>query len=140
MKRETRYCGKVVRVGACSADVAVVRHSGCATCKAAADCKATGRKTLVVTALIEESMALEVGQTVGVAVSSCSGIRSAALGYGFPLVAFVLCCALAHECTRSDVWAVLAGFGAVAIYYFVLFLLRGRMSVFFSARIVERTD
>lgn len=140
MDRETRYCGKVVRVGVGSADVAVTRHSGCATCKAATACKATERKAHVVTAAVPEAMTLEIGQTVGVAVPSHSGIRSVALGYGLPLVAFVVCCALAHFCGQPDVVAACAGFVAVAVYYLALFFMRGKMAGLFSARVVERME
>lgn len=129
-----------MRVGIGSADVAVTRHSGCATCKAAAACKATERKTLVVAAVVPEGMRLEVGQTVSVAVPSHSGIRSVALGYGLPLVAFFLCCALAHFGGQSDVWAACAGFGAVAVYYLALFFLRGKTAGLFSARVMERME
>lgn len=140
MDRETRYCGKVVRVGVGNVDVAVTRHSGCATCKAAAACKATERKTHVVTATVPKDMMLEVGQTVSVAVPSYSGIRSVALGYGLPLVAFVVCCALVHYWGQSDAWTACAGFVAVAAYYLALFLLRGKMAGLFSACVVERME
>ena len=90
-----------------------------------------------VTARCPKGGQLAVGQRVTVAMAARSALLSVVLGYGLPLLVFMLACVATYIANCTDGVIALAGMVAVLAYYAVLYLFRHRLDNTFQCSIIE---
>ena len=137
MQQMVRHEGRIVAMQKDRAEVIVDRLSACAACKAAASCKSAECKPMRVTAQCPKGGQLAVGQRVTVAMAARSALLSVVLGYGLPLLVFMLACVATYIANCTDGVIALAGMVAVLAYYAVLYLFRHRLDNTFQCSIIE---
>ena len=127
--------GRVVEISDNSISVEIVNKSACAACHAKAVCAASDEAVkivevpLTISSLSED---YEVGERVCVVLASSLGLKAVWLCYVLPLallVAAVLCFS-AFGC--SEVRTGLFSLLTVAVYYFVIFTVRDKLSKIFT--------
>lgn len=123
---EVSHSGIVRRISPSSATVEIVSQSACGSCAAAGLCTVAeaSRKEIEVPGV----SGFSVGEEVDVTLRRSLGLRASLLAYGLPAVIVLLLVVGLSMTSIGELWAGLAGLGALAAYYFVLYLLRDRIS------------
>lgn len=106
--------------------VEIVSQSACASCHAAGLCSASEKKKKEIE--VRSSFPYEVGEEVNVLLSRSMGLRAVLLAYAIPL--FVILAVTVGLCYAGvpELTAGLAGLGALALWYCVVYLLRNRIA------------
>lgn len=137
MQQMVRHEGRIVAMHNDRAEVLISRLSACAACKVAATCNSAECKPMRVMARFDKDRQVALGQHVTVAMAARNAWLSVALGYGLPLMAFMLACAVTYSAHCTDGVIALVGMLAVLAYYAVLYLFRHRLDGMFQCRIID---
>lgn len=114
------------------ARVQFVNESACASCHAKSACGAADTKLYEVDARIPQGDTFAVGEEVRVAVHNQQGYFAIFLGYVLPFLLLMLALVVTNVLGASELVMALGMLGMLAVYYFVLYLLRSRVSRRFS--------
>ena len=114
------------------ARVQFINESACASCHAKSACGAADTKLYEVDARIPQGDTFAVGEEVRVAVHNQQGYFAIFLGYVLPFLLLMLALVVTNVLGASELVMALGMLGMLAVYYFVLYLLRSRVSRRFS--------
>ena len=105
--------------------VEIISQSACSSCHVQGLCSAADavKKEVVVPG----GGSLREGDQVEVVLRESMGRKAALLSYFVPVVLLLLVVVGLSYTSIHELWAGVAGVGAVALWYFVLWLLRGRL-------------
>lgn len=108
--------------------VEIVSASACSSCHAAGLCSAAEAVKKDVVVPTDPLHPCAVGEEVEVVLSRSMGMKAVWISYAIPL-AILLILVVSLSFTRiHELLAGLIGVGAVALYYFVIYLMRRRLS------------
>lgn len=107
--------------------VRIVQTSACASCKVAGHCNASESKVKIVEVCCGDTAGYRTGQEVTVSASKDVANRALLLGFGAPFLLLVGVLMLMLRLTSDEGVAALSALGALAPYYFLLWLLRDRI-------------
>ena len=132
MREQVTHTGKVVSMTPQTTTVQIVSHAACSECHAAGVCGLSEYTEKAIEVPTSPSATYGVGDEVQVVLKASMGFKAVWLAYFLPLVVLPLVVLLAVALGLialgvSEVAAGLAGLGAVALYYGVLWLLRDRL-------------
>ena len=114
------------------ARVQFINESACASCHAKSACGAADTKLYEVDARIPQGESFVVGEEVRVAVHNQQGYFAIFLGYVLPFLLLMVALVVTNVLGASELVMALGMLGMLAVYYFVLYLLRSRVSRRFS--------
>lgn len=129
MSKNITHDGVVIKVEGNDVHVLITQHSACSGCHARGACTASDSKDKIIVAQ-SEGIEYAIGDLVTLIGSN--SMAWSALSYAFliPMVlAFVLLFSVASFV--SEVAACISVIGMLAIYYFILFLCRNKLSTKF---------
>lgn len=132
-----RHEGVVQQISGNHVSVRIVQTSACAACGARGACNASESKVQVVDVWDADPERYRVGDRVQVVGSYQAGMKAVVLGFGLPLLLLVAGILL-NRTVVDDVMSVVIALAAIGAYYFVLWLLRGRMEKQFVFSIEKR--
>ncbi len=121
--REISHEGRIVEINPSFTTVEIVSSSACSSCHAAGLCGISESKTKA----IQVPTTLgnwEVGQTVDVILKRSMGHKAVWIAYVIPLLVLLAVLLLLLKAGASEPVSGLGGIAAVALYYFVIWLLR----------------
>ena len=124
---EVGHEGIIVSVDPEKTCVRIVSTSACASCHAAGLCSVAERQDKIIEVTTPPGSSYKEGDTVRVVLSESKGLKAALLSYGIPVaivVAVVLVCSIFNA---DELVAGLVSGGIVALYYFLLWLLRVKL-------------
>ena len=124
---EISHKGKVLTITPETTIVEIVSESACASCHAKGMCSLGDVKTKIVELPTSPWNKFEPGDEVDVVFKASMGHRAVFLAYVIPLVVMVLVLLGASFFNLSELNSALAALVAVALYYFCLYLMRGRI-------------
>ena len=125
MSQRIEHLGIVERIDQDKIRVVVEQQSACAACHAKGICGEQGSRKIIDVATADAS-AYEVGERVRVALeSNTMALQSVVWGYGLPFVVLIAALLIAKVAGATDGIAALSTLVSVAIYYGVLYALRG---------------
>jgi len=127
MSRDVSHKGKVLRVTPQVTTVSIVQHAACGSCHAAGLCGMAEATEKTVEVPTVPFATYGVGDEVEVVLKASMGMKAVWLAYCIPLVVLLSVILGLMALQVPEVPAGLAGLGAVALYYLVLWLLRGRL-------------
>ena len=127
MREQVTHTGKVVSMTPKTTTVQIVSHSACSECHAAGLCGLSEFTEKAVEVPTSPSATYGVGDEVQVVLKATMGLKAVWLAYFLPLVVLLGVALGLIALGLSEVVAGLAGIGAVALYYGVLWLLRDRL-------------
>ena len=119
--------GKIVEITPEYTSVEIISESACAACHASALCglsEYTRKAVQVPTRGLDN---YSVGQEVNVVLRSSMGHKAVWLAYVIPLAVLVAALLLALGAGAGELVSGLIAVCAMAVYYFVLWLLRGKL-------------
>ncbi|MBQ9185794.1 MAG: SoxR reducing system RseC family protein [Bacteroidales bacterium] len=126
MEGEISHKGKVISAEGGMVKVEIISQSACSACHAAGLCSASDMKRKEVEAKSWSSFV--PGEEVNVFLRRSMGMRAVLLAYAIPLfvvigITVTLCYTGVPELTAG-----LAGIGAIALWYFIVYLLRDKIA------------
>lgn len=129
MKEYIEHSGIIESIAGSRIRVQIVQTAACAGCKAKSMCTSSEAKDKYIEVNDSFPDRWSVGETVNVRGTLSMGKTAVRLAFGVPvliIVSLLLLCKVAFR--LSDAWSVLVSFIGVGIYFFIMYMLRDRMS------------
>ena len=131
MKNEIKHRAKVLEMTPDFTTVEIVVSSACSECHAKGLCGISEEEQKVISLPTDPYAAYNVGDEVDLCTKMTMGMKAVWISYVIPLVVLmILILSLSNAFSASEHTEVIAGLGAVAgvaVYYFVIWLLRGKL-------------
>ena len=127
MKEQVKHTGKVVSITPQSTVVQIVSQPACSSCHAASVCGMSEFVEKAIEVPTDPYAPYQVGDEVQVVLKATMGMKAVWIAYFLPLVVLLAVALGLIALGVGEVVAGLAGIGAVALYYFVVWLLRERL-------------
>ena len=127
MKEQVKHTGKVVSITPQSTVVQIVSQPACSSCHAASVCGMSEFVEKAIEVPTDPYAPYQVGDEVQVVLKATMGMKAVWIAYFLPLVVLLAVALGLIALGVGEVAAGLAGIGAVALYYFVVWLLRDRL-------------
>ena len=131
MKNEIKHRAKVLEMTPDFTTVEIVVSSACSECHAKGLCGISEEEQKVISLPTDPYAAYNVGDEVDLCTKMTMGMKAVWISYVIPLVVLmILILSLSNAFSASEHNEVIAGLGAVAgvaVYYFVIWLLRGKL-------------
>ena len=127
MKEQVMHTGKVVSMTPQTTTVQIVSQSACSECHAAALCGLSEYTEKAIEVPTRPSATYGVGDEVQVVLRASMGFKAVWIAYFLPLVVLLAVALGLIALGVPELVSGLAGLGAVALYYLVVWLLRDRL-------------
>lgn len=124
---EVSHTGKVVQTDSQFTTVAIVSESACASCHAAGLCGMSESQTKMVKVPAVPSEHYLPGEEVDVILKASMGHKAVWIAYALPLFVMLAVIMTLLSVGLSELASGLIGIAAVSVYYFVVWLFRGRL-------------
>lgn len=124
---EISHKGRIVSITPEFTTVEIISESACASCHARSLCGLGDAKTKAVEVPTRGWDNYKVGDEVDVALKASMGHKAVWLAYVLPLLLLVAVLLVLTACGVHELYAGLGGLGAVAVWYLVLWMLRGKL-------------
>lgn len=133
MSNNIEHLGIVENIEGRHITVRIVQTSACSTCVAASQCNASESKVKLIDVFSDDSNSYSMGDSVRLIGSASMGMQAVLWAFGAPFVVLVVVLALMQMVFGlNEVFAALVALGSLIPYYFILYLLRNKMSSKFS--------
>ncbi len=127
MKGEVSHAGRIVEITPEFTTVEIVSESACSACHAKSLCSLEGSTTKAVSLPTSAWDNWSVGDEVELVLKASMGHKAVWVGYAIPLVILVAVLLGASAAGAGELTSGLSAIGAVALYYFVIWLFRSRL-------------
>ena len=114
--------------------------SACAGCHARHLCSSLDTRDKQVEAENPYRLPLEVGEKVTVTLQEKLAMKAVILCFLIPLVVMLVIFILLNNLTNSELVASLGSLGSIALYYFVVWLFRGKIARNYSFIVTKPLD
>ena len=121
------HTGKVVSMTPKTTTVQIVSHSACSECHAAGLCGLSEYTEKAVEVPTSPSATYGVGDEVQVVLKASMGFKAVWIAYFLPLVVLLAITLGLIAAGVPEVLSGLAGIGAVALYYLIVWIRRDRL-------------
>jgi sigma-E factor negative regulatory protein RseC len=116
-----------------TADVEIVTGSACSGCHAKSACSLGNSDVRVINVRSDEK--LSPGDKVTVVMEQSQGFRALAIGYLIPFLVLIAVFIALTVAGAGELSSALLSFASLAVYYFIVWLLRGRIEKKFEFKI-----
>ncbi|MCF0173927.1 MAG: SoxR reducing system RseC family protein [Bacteroidales bacterium] len=130
-KKTVSHVAKVVEITPELTTVVFIQHSACSECKAQSLCSVAEDKEKIISIPSDPYNIYEVGEEVEVVMSQTMGTKAVWLCYLMPLLVFMVALFTFSKLPfwhPSELVVGLLSLACIGVYYFILFLLRERLS------------
>ena len=127
VKESVSHKGKVVKMTPQVTTVAILQHGACSECHAAGLCGMSDVSEKAVEVPTDPYASYGVGDEVSVVLKASMGMKAVWLAYFIPLLVLLAVILGLMGLGVAEAPAGLAGLGAVALYYLLLYLFRDRL-------------
>lgn len=126
-KDSISHKGKIVSVTPRTTAVEFTTYSACSSCHAAGLCGMSEYKEKVVEVPTSPYSSYSVGDEVEVVLESSMGLKAVWIAYVVPVLLLMAAILIATKMDLGELVSALIGLGVVALYYFVIWLFRGKL-------------
>jgi len=127
LENTIQHFGSIERIEGNHIVVRILQASACSSCSAASLCRSSEAKEKEIDVYDTNAADYSVGQHVQVQGTVRQGLQAALWAYVVPLVFMVAVLLIGVRFTGSEGWSALAAVVVLALYYFILYLLRARL-------------
>ena len=127
MSESVSHKGKVIKMTPQVTTVSILQHGACSACHAAGLCGMADLAEKTVEVATDPYASYGVGDEVEVLLKASMGMKAVWLAYFIPLLIVVAVILGLVALGVGEVAAGLSGLGALAVYYFLLWLFRDRL-------------
>jgi len=128
MKGEVKHSGIITEITAEKTIVEIVSQSACAACHAKGLCGASEEATKHITVRTEQGSDWKVGDQVEVTLRRSLGLKAVAISYIIPLLILLILVVSLPVVLESEYLVGLCAIAGIAVYYFIVYLLRDRLA------------
>ena len=116
--------------------VMITAAAACGSCRARKACGVDESEDKIIEVMTTEADKFAIGDEVVVGVKRRVGMKAVMYAYTLPLAVLIVCLVAAKAAGAGDIAAAVAATVCVALYYFILWMLRERIAatVTFSVR------
>lgn len=126
-KESISHKGKIISISPKTTAVEFISSSACASCHAAGLCGMGEYKEKVVEVPTSPYSSHSVGDEVEVVLESSMGLKAVWIAYVVPVLLLMAAILIATKLNLGELFSALIGIGVVALYYFVIWLFRGKL-------------
>jgi len=116
-----------------TADIEIVTGTACSACHAKSGCSLGNSDVRIIN--VRSSAKLSPGDKVTVEMEQSQGFRALAIGYVIPFLVLIIVFIVLTIAGAGELCSALLSFGSLAVYYFVVWLLRSRIEKKFEFKI-----
>ena len=116
-----------------TADVEIVTGSACSGCHAKSACSLGNTDVRIIN--VRSDVKLSPGDKVTVVMEQSQGFRALAIGYVIPFLVLIFVFTVLTVAGAGELSSALLSFASLAVYYFVVWLLRSRIEKKFEFKI-----
>lgn len=127
MKKEIYHDGKIIEITPEFTSVEIISSSACSQCHAKGLCGFSEEESKVVMVPTSPYTERKVGDTVTLALKQTMGLKAVWISYVIPLIILMILVLSLSSVIDNEVWTGLTAIGGVALYYLVIWLLRGKL-------------
>ena len=126
-KNEIRHTGRILEIDKDFTTVEIVVSSACSSCHARTLCGMSEDQEKVIMVPTDPYSERKVGDEVEVKTKMSMGLKAVWISYVIPLAVLMILILSLSSVLESQVLCGLTAIGGVALYYFVIWLLRSRL-------------
>ena len=126
-KNEIKHTGRIVEIDQDFTTVEIVVSSACSACHAKTLCGMSEDKEKVIMVPTDPYASHKVGDEVEVMTKMSMGLKAVWISYVVPLAVLMILILTLSSVLESQAVCGLSAIGGVALYYFVIWLLRDRL-------------
>lgn len=125
---EVSHKGRILTVGPDIIRVEIISSSACTACHAAGLCSMAEAVKKEVEIPVREGESYGPGEEVEVLLQEGLGMKAVVVSYVIPLFILLLICIPLSYTGLRELYVGLAGISGVALYYLILYMVRGHFS------------
>ena len=126
-KNEIRHTGRILEIDKDFTTVEIVVSSACSSCHARTLCGMSEDQEKIIMVPTDPYSERKVGDEVAVKTKMSMGLKAVWISYVIPLAILMILILSLSSVLESQVLCGLTAIGGVALYYFVIWLLRSRL-------------
>ena len=126
-KNEIRHTGRILEIDKDFTTVEIVVSSACSSCHARTLCGMSEDHEKIIMVPTDPYSERKVGDEVAVKTKMSMGLKAVWISYVIPLAILMILILSLSSVLESQVLCGLTAIGGVALYYFVIWLLRSRL-------------
>ena len=131
-RNEIEHTGRILEITPDFTTVEIVVSSACSSCHAKFLCGMSEDKEKIIMVPTDPYTEHKAGDQVKVKTKMSMGLKAVWISYVIPLAVLMILILSLSSVLESQLLCGLAAIGGVAVYYFVIWLLRGRLQNEFS--------
>lgn len=125
---EVAHSGKIVSINPQFTTVEFISESACSSCHAADLCGMGEMTTKAVRVPTDPYKTYQVGQEVYVNLKATMGLKAVWISYCIPLLILIILILSLYLIGLGELLSSFVAFAGVALYYFVIWLNRGKLA------------
>lgn len=126
-KNEIKHRGRIVEMTPDFTTVEILVSSACSECHAKGMCGMSEDEQKMIMLPTDPYSTYNVGDEVQVCTKMTMGLKAAWISYAIPLLILMILILTLSAFLESEVIVGAASVGGVALYYFIIWLLRGKL-------------
>ncbi len=126
-KNEIRHSGKILEITPDFTTVQIIVSSACSSCHAKSMCGMSEDEEKVIMVPTDPYAEHEVGDQVQVMTKMSMGLKAVWISYVIPLAVLMILILSLSPVIDNELMLGLVAIAGVAVYYFVVWLFRGRL-------------
>ena len=134
------HSGTVERVENGKAYVRILQASACSSCQAAKLCRSSESKEKIIDVPLATSQKVSIGQPVQIEGTTSQGLKAVWWAYTLPLILLLVSLFSFVKLTGSEAVAAFSSLFVLVVYFFVLYVLRDKLSRILSFKITNITN
>ena len=126
-KDEIAHEGRIVEINPEFTTVEILSSSACASCHAKGLCGMSEEEKKLIMVPTDPYTVYEEGEIVDVMTKKSMGLKAVWISYVIPLVILLILILSLSPVIGNEAYTGLAAIGGVALYYFIVWLIRDRL-------------
>jgi sigma-E factor negative regulatory protein RseC len=126
-KNEIIHSGRIIEITPEFTTVEIIVDSACSACHAKSLCGMSEEQEKVICLPTDPYATYSTGDIVQVCTKMSMGLKAVWISYVIPLMVLLTLILSLSSVFDSEVFTGLAAIGGVGVYYFIIWLLRGRL-------------
>lgn len=127
-KADISHHGKILEMTPEFTTVEIIQTSACAGCHAKSLCSLSDESKKVIMLPTDPYSEKNVGDEVEIVLKYTMGLKAVWISYIIPLLILLILILSLSPVIGNELYAGLAGIGGVALYYFIIWLFRGKLA------------
>lgn len=127
-KNEIQHSGEILEITPEFTTIKIIASSACASCHAKSLCGMSEEQEKIIMLPTDPYTFYKVGDTVQVATKMTMGLKAVWISYVVPLAILMILILTLSGVFEKEYLRGLVAIGGVAVYYFIIWLFRGKLN------------